>query len=270
MKKFIITLAAAFLTGAAAFANPESEETEVVPFDRGIGISTTVFIPKGTVGSGVAFSYNNYNLGQGIGDAGYSALFSLIGDVHGTMQSWGVAPWFSYFVADNFSIGLRFDYDRSQFGLGNASIALGDLANFSLSDFYFLKHSYTGALTGRYYIPFADSKRFAMFTEVRAVGGYGQSETYKVENGLKFGTYQDIYKFELGLVPGISVFVTNEVAVEVSVGLLGFNYSRTVQTTNQVDVSVMESSGANFKINPLSVGLGLSFYIPTGVNRPKK
>ena len=50
----------------------------------------------------------------------------------------------------------------------------------------------------------------------------------------------------------------------------GFNYNKTVQTTNQIDKSVMESSGANFKINPLSVGLGLSFYIPTGVNRPKK
>ena len=70
--------------------------------------------------------------------------------------------------------------------------------------------------------------------------------------------------------PGISVFVTNDVAVEMSVGLLGFNYNKTVQTTNQVDVSVMESSGANFKINPLSLSLGLSFYIPTGDNRPNK
>ena len=270
MKKIIITLAATLFAGVTAFANTDEAQSDVQPFDRGIGISTTTFIPKGTVGAGVAFSYNNYNLGQGAADAGYSALFSLIGDVHGSMQSWGVAPWFSYFVADNFSLGVRFDYDRSQFGLGNATISLGDLANFSLSDFNFLKHSYTGAITGRYYIPFANSKRFAMFTEVRAIGGYGQSETYKVTDGEKYGTYQDIYKFELGLVPGVSVFVTNDVAVEVSVGLMGFNYNKTVQTTNQVDKSVMESSGANFKINPLSVGLGLSFYIPTGVNRPKK
>lgn len=258
------------MTCAAAMATTdESENTQQVPFDRGIGISTTTFIPKGTVGSGVAFSYNNYNIGQGFQDAGYSALFSLLGDIHGNMQSWGVAPWVSYFLADNFAVGVRFDYNRSAFGLGNASVALGDLANFSLSDIHFLKQSYTGAITGRYYIPFANSKRFAMFTEVRAIGGYGQSESYKNQDGEKYGTYQDIYKFELGLVPGLSVFVTNEVAVEVSVGLLGFNYNKTVQTTNQVETSVMESSGANFKINPLSIGLGLSFYIPTGVNRVK-
>lgn len=270
MKKIIITIAVALIAGVAAAAKTDRQTAPKELFDRGIGISTTTFIPKGTVGAGVAFSYNNYNIGQGAADAGYSALFSLIGNIHGNMQTWGVAPWVSYFLADNFSLGLRFDYDRSSFGLGNASIALGDIANFSIKDFYFLKQSYTGAITGRYYIPIADSKRFAMFAELRAIGGYGQSETYKVEDSEKFGTYQDIYKFELGLVPGISVFVTNDVAIELSVGLMGFNYNKTVQTTNQVDESVMESSGANFKINPLSLGLGLSFYIPTGENRVKK
>lgn len=265
-----MTMAAVVFAGVAAYAGNDVAEEEKVPFDRGIGISTTTFIPKGTVGAGVAFSYNNYNIGQGAADAGYSMLFSLLSDINGSMQTWGVAPWVSYFLADNFSIGVRFDYDRSSFGLGNASISLGDLANFSVSDFHLLKQSYTGAITGRYYIPISNSKRFAMFTEVRAIGGYGQSETYKVEGEEKYGTYQDIYKFELGLVPGISVFVTNDVAIEVSVGLMGFNYNKTVQVTNQVDKSIMESSGANFKINPLSLGLGLSFYIPTGENRPKK
>ena len=253
MKKIIITLATVLFTGVTAFAG-----------------TTSTFIPKGTIGGGVTFSYNDYNLGQGLNDAGYSALFSLIGDVHGSLQSWGAAPWISYFVADNLAIGARFDYGRSSFDLGNASVALGDLANFSLSDYHFLKQSYMGAITGRYYIPFANSKRFAMFAEVRALGGYGQSETYQIQEDQKYGTYQDIYKFELGLVPGLSVFMTDEVAVEVAVGLLGFNYNRTVQTTNQVDVSVMESCGANFKINPLSLELGLSFYIPTGANRAKK
>ena len=270
MKKIIITMAAALFAGVSAFAANEVEESENKPFDRGIEISTSTFIPKGTIGGGISFSYNDYTLGQGAGDAGYTALFSLIGDVHGGFQTWGVAPWISYFVADNFALGVRFDYDRASFGLGNASIALGDLANFSLSDYHFLKQSYTGAITGRYYIPFANSKRFAMFTELRALGGYAQSETYQNKDGEKYGTYQDIYKFELGLVPGISVFVTNQVAVEVAVGLLGFNYNKTEQTTNQVDFSVMEKSGANFRINPLSLELGLSFYIPTGANRAKK
>ena len=272
MNRFIVVVSALFLASVTASASisGESGESAQEKFDRGIGISTTTFIPKGSVGAGVAFSYNNYLVGNGANDSGFSALMSLIGGLHGELLTFGVAPWASYFVMDNLSVGVRFDYDRTSLGLGNASISLGDLANFSISDFHFLKQSYTGAITGRYFVPIANSKRFAMFAELRAIGGYAQSENYKVDGEDKFGTYQDIYKFELGLVPGISVFVTDEVSVELSIGLMGFNYNKTVQTTNQVEQSVMESSGANFKINPLALGLGLSFYIPTGENKPKK
>ena len=108
-----------------------------------------------------------------------------------------------------------------------------------------------------------------MFTEVRAAGGYGQSESYNVDGDDKYGTYQDIYKFSLGIVPGLAVFVTDAVAFEVSVGLLGFNWQKVEQTTNQVDKSVMTSSGANCKINLMSIDFGLSFYIPTGQNKTK-
>ena len=262
MNRFLTAISAFFLASVCAFAATEKEEAEQEKFDRGIGISTTTFIPKGSVGTGVAFSYNNYELGNGANDAGYS-LLSLISGVQADMFTFGVAPWVSYFVADNLSVGARFDYSRSSLGLGNATIALGDLFNMSLSDYHFLKQSYTGAITGRYYVPIANSKRFAMFAELRAIGGYGQSETYKQEGANKYGTYQDIYQFELGLVPGITVFVTDWASVELAVGLMGIDYNKVVQTTNQVQVSVMESSSANFKINPLALSLGLSFYLPT-------
>ena len=76
--------------------------------------------------------------------------------------------------------------------------------------------------------------------------------------------------FELGAVPGVSAFITNEVALEISVGLLGFDYQKVVQVTNQVEKSQMEKSGANFKINLFSINFGMSFYLPTGQHRPKK
>ena len=268
MKKiFIAILTLGFLSVFSAFSK---EKEPVEPFDRGIGMSRSVFIPKGTVGAGVSFSYNNYSIGNSTDDAGYAMLFSLFQDIHGNMMSFGVAPYASYFIADNLSVGVRFDYDRSSLGLGNANISLGDAMSFTLNNFHYFKQSYTGSVTLRNYMPIADSRRFALFTEVRATGGYAQSETYKLDEGDKFGTYQDIYQFELGLVPGITAFVTNEVAVEVSIGLLGFNYQKVEQVTNQVERSEMENSGANFKINLFSIGFGMSFYIPTGAHRVKK
>ena len=254
----------------SALHRSKKQKKEVVPFDRGIGRSKSVFIPKGTIGAGVSFSYNNYSIGNAAADAGYSMLFNLLGDIHGNLLSFGISPYASYFIADNLSVGARFDYDRSSMGLNNLSLSLSDELGFSVKDFNYFKQTYTGALTLRTYLPFANSKRFAMFTEIRATGGYGQAESYKLDEGDKFGTYQDIYSFELGLVPGLCAFVTNEVALEVAVGLLGFNYQKVAQHTNQVDYSEMERSGANFKLNIFSISFGLSFYIPTGDHRVKK
>ena len=61
--------------------------------------------------------------------------------------------------------------------------------------------------------------------------------------------------------------MTNTIALEVAIGLVGLNYQKVVQKTNQVGVSVMENSGANFRINLLDISLGISFYLPTGKNR---
>ncbi len=269
---FILLLGAVTLTMQAA----GREKKPVEPFDRGIGKSSSVFIPAGTVGAGASFSYNSYSFGNGMNDTGYQMLFSLIQNFQGNLMSFGIAPQVSYFIRDNLAVGARFDYDRSSLGLGNLDLSLSDALSLSVGNFNYLKQSYTGAVTLRNYIPFGQSKRFAMFTELRLTGGYGQSESYKagfdevLEEPYKTGTYQDIYQFEVGVVPGISAFVTNEVALEVSVGLLGFNYQKVEQVTNRVERSEMERNGVNFKINLLAINFGLSFYIPTGAHRMKK
>ena len=274
--KRIFILSVLFLSLGSVLQAADREKRPVEPFDRGIGRSTSVFIPAGTVGAGVSFSYNDYSFGNGLNDTGYQMLFSLIQNFRGNMMSFGIAPHMSYFIRDNLSVGARLDYDRSILGLANLDLALSDALSLSVGNFNYMKQSYTGAVTLRNYIPFGQSRRFAMFTELRLTGGYGQAESYRMgydevlEEGYKSGTYQDIYQFEVGLVPGLSAFVTNEVALEVSVGLLGFNYQKVEQVTNQVERSEMERNGVNFRINLLAINFGLSFYIPTGDHRMKK
>ncbi len=250
-------------------AGSGKEKEDVEPFDRGIGTSSTVFVPKGTVNTGVSFSYNTVDLGQAADDAGYSMLFDLVSGLNGSMYTFGLAPQVSYFVADNLSVGGRFDYDRSSLDLGNASLSLNDDLGFSIADYHMLQHMFSGSLTMRYYMSIADSKRFAIFAEARATGAYGQSKSWKVEGDKKFGTYQQISKGALTFVPGISIFAHDNVAVEVAMGILGINYQRTEQVRNQVEHSVMQTSGANFKINPLSIEIGVSFYFYTGPHSKK-
>lgn len=263
MKRLII-IALLILPVFGCWAGTRKDNGPVEPFDRGIGKSNTVFVPKGTVASGVNFSYSTIELGQAADDAGYSLLFDLVNGVKGSMYSFGLAPHLSYFVIDNLSIGARFDYDRSSLGIGNVALSLGDDLGFGVSDYHLLKHMYSGSFTLRYYVSIADSKRFAIFAEARTTGAYGQSKVWNVEGDDKYGTYQTNLKAALTFVPGICIFAQDNVAVEVAIGILGINYNRTEQIRNQVEHSVMETSGANFRINPLSIEIGTNFYFYTG------
>ena len=57
MKKLLIIIASALVFSNAVMA--EEKGTEV--FDRGVGKMNSVFIPKGYIGGGLAFSYKTYD-----------------------------------------------------------------------------------------------------------------------------------------------------------------------------------------------------------------
>ena len=263
MKKKLLIMVLAVITSSSLVAS-EKEATKT--FDRGVGKMNSVFIPKGYMGGGFTFSYKTFDLGQSANDVGYSMLFSLLSGINGQMNTVGVSPSVSYFVMDNLSVGARFDYNRTDLNLGNLGLSLGDLMSMSIKDYHMLKNMYSSAVTARYYMPIANSKRIAMFGEVRLGFDVGQSVAYQTKDGNNFGTFQSIYGGGLNVVPGLCVFATNEVCVEVAVGVLGINYQYIKQETNLVDTSVMQQSGANFKINPLSISLGMSFYLPVNTS----
>ena len=73
---------------------------------------------------------------------------------------------------------------------------------------------------------------------------------------------QGIFKFEVGFCPGMCIFFTNNIALETSINLLGFTYTRYSQTHNQVETGKFSTTSANFKLNLLSGNLGITFYIP--------
>lgn len=57
------------------------------------------------------------------------------------------------------------------------------------------------------------------------------------------------------------VFLNNYSALEVNVGVLGFNYRNTRSVTDQIYVANRTSKHANFKINLFSITFGVAFYI---------
>ncbi len=254
-------------------------EEDTTFFDRGINRKrggTPTFIPKGTVCLGLTATYVNYDIGNGYDDDGYSMLFSLLQNTSGNYESVGVAAHASYFVRKNMSVGVRFSYDRDWLGIGSLALDLGEDLDFDIEDFSYYKNSYSASVFTRHFIPFGQSRRFALFYELRATYSYGEGKSYSSEYDetldmtFKDGVFTKINKFEFGVIPGIMAFLSDYVAAEVTIGMLGVKYQHNKQIRNQVEVSEMERTSARLKANLFSLGFGVSYYIPTGNQRPKK
>ena len=134
--------------------------------------------------------------------------------------------------------------------------------NFSISNMKYLEHEFSGTGFIRTYMPIGRSKVFGLFNEARITYGYGQGKNSSGEMGTTdySGTYQTVNKLQIGMCPGLTAFITNFAAVEVSVDVLGFDVKWTDQVTNQVETGSRRSSSANFKIDLFSINLGMNFY----------
>ena len=75
------------------------------------------------------------------------------------------------------------------------------------------------------------------------------------------GTMERVNSIQLGLCPGMTAFATDFMAVECSIGVMGLKYKWVNQETNRVEKGKNRLGGANFKINLLSVNIGMTFYL---------
>ena len=187
---------------------------------------------------------------------------ALIEGIESEGYTFRVSPMVAYALRDNMALGARFAYGRTLLKLDKANLSLGDEdsgINLQAKDFYSLKHSYTVSAIWRQYIPLGRNKRFALFNEMQLSVG-GSQARFANDSPVK-GTYETGTTLSLGITPGIVAFATNNMAVEVNVGVMGISYAHTKQVHNQVTVGKRSSSMMNFKVNIFSIGLGMAFYL---------
>ena len=75
------------------------------------------------------------------------------------------------------------------------------------------------------------------------------------------GVHQLDDNLNIGVAPGITCFVNDFTAVEASIAVAGLNFNWYDQKKDQVYDGKRTSSSANFKINLLSIDLGIVFYL---------
>lgn len=217
------------------------------------GIMQSVFIPKGQWMAGGTVSYSEHEEDN--------LNFLVIKNVEGLGYTFNVSPYVGYFFKDNVAAGLRFGYNRTYLDMANFELNLGEDFNISLKDLYYLEHEYQVSGFLRTYMPIGKSKIFGLFNEVRLTYAYGVGKNSTGSNTEYDGTFERTHNLQIGIAPGMTAFVTDWSAVEVSVGVMGYNFKWQKQTTNQIESGMRRTSSGNFKINLFSINIGMTFYL---------
>lgn len=239
------------LATIAASADAQKKPRKIQRIDRELQGRT--FIPKGQWMSGGSVSYKETSQDN--------LNFLVLKNVEGDGYTFKVSPCVGYFFKDNMAAGVRFAYNRTYMNLENFELNLGEDFNISLKDLYYLEHKYEVSGFLRTYMSLGNSKIFGLFNECRLTYGHSTGKNSTGSGTDYDGTFERAHNLQIGISPGLTAFVMEFAAVEVSLNVMGFNFKWQDQKTNQVESGKQRISGGNFKIDLFSVNIGMIFYL---------
>ncbi len=248
------SLAVADTLHSEVTAQSEAVRHRLMRKQRGVSNLKTQIVPVGQWVFGGTLSYSTHS------NSDYKLL--VVEGINSEGYTFKVSPLIGYSVKQNSLIGLRFAYSRSLTDLDKAAVHIGEgdgALNFDFDYYYSLKHSYEVMAIWRQYIPLGRNRRFALFSEFQLTMSGSQSKF--AEGSPIRGTYAKGFNVGFGVNPGVVAFITNNMALELNIGVLGINYSTTHQVHNQVTVGDTQSSFMNFSVNIFSIGVGMAFYL---------
>lgn len=228
-----------------------TEKKELEEFEP--EIESVVFVPKGQWVAGFSISYSQSDQNK--------YQFLIFENITGDTYQFKVSPMVCYIFRNDMGAGGRFAYSRSLTKLAKGDIILDSETNYSVEQLYRLSHNYYGTAIMRNYFSIGKSRRFGFFNELQLQLGGGQSKLTQGAGTSLTGTYERNFSVDVGLVPGLALFLNDYSAIEVNVGVLGFSYTSTKAVKDQIYVSTRNSKSANFRINLFSIMFGVAFYL---------
>lgn len=222
-----------------------------VEFER--GLEQVTFVPKGQWITGVNVSYTQSDFDN--------YRFLILENLSGDTYSFKVSPMLFYAFQDNLAAGARTAYTRSRTRLNSADITMDGEPLLSTSDAFLISQDYYGTAALRNYVSLGRSMRFAFFNEFQLQLGGGQSKIVSGSGNDITGTYSDNFSLNVGLAPGMLMFLNNYSALEVNVGVLGFSYRNRRLATDQIYLANTKTKSANFQVNLFSIAFGVAFYL---------
>ena len=249
----------------------------------------TVFIPKGNWSMGVSGGYRSFEAGGNEAGDGFSIL-SLLNIGNGYLRTYNVSPSFSYFLADDLSLGISLDYSgysldtdirldfRNMFDINNIVSELDDpqtqeeikemssVLNVRLSGRHMVRNAWGESLKLRKYLSFFGSNTFAIFGEARLYGSFAYIESCPIDAAgayqLNKGRTSYVWDAGLKLAGGLCVRLRDNSAITLSIPLIGANYQYTSQhKTNTLNDAHMSSFSISRDLDYLALQVGYVHYI---------
>lgn len=222
-----------------------------VEFKR--GLEQVKFIPKGQWITGVSVSFSQSD------QKDYQ--FLIVENLSGDTYTFKVTPMLMYAFKNDMAIGGKFAYTRTRTRLDNADVKMSSDDSYSIDNLYAISQNYSAMAAYRNYFSLGNNRRFGFFNEMQLQVGGGESKICNGSGDDLTGTFERSWNINVGLAPGMIMFLNNYSAIEVNVGVLGFNYTSTKATTDRVYVAHRDGKSANFRINLFSITFGVAFYL---------
>ena len=221
-------------------------------FDR--GLFNYIFIPRNKWGFGITASYGELNTDD-------VQVLSILKDVDFNGKMYSIRPYLSYFIRNNQSVGLKFNYNRGIADLGRLAVDFDDDLNVPLRDVSYYQQSFGIGAFYRNYVGLDHNGRFSIFNEVELGFSSGSSRFRRLYNSEPRDTRTTSTEVSLNFSPGVCVFIQEYVSFNVSFGVFGLKMRKEKQLTNGIDEGSRFTSGANFRFNIFNINFGMMVVI---------
>lgn len=237
----------------------EGDTTNLIIRDKNIGrynrgLFNYLFIPKKSWQFGVTASYGEFSSDD-------LQMFDLLDNFDFTGHTFSIKPYISYFIRNNFSIGMRIVYSNGRADLGALKMDFDEDLSLDISDVRYRSESLTAAIFARQYIGLSRNGRFGVFNELELSFASGNSDFRRNYDGVPKTTNTTYSDLRLNFSPGLCVFINDYVSFNIAFAVVGFYLKNEKQSVDGVYSGNRLTSGANFKFNIFNINFGLGIHL---------
>lgn len=161
-----------------------------------------------------------------------------------------------YFITPTLALGGAVQYDESR------TTKITQDSDGILSDIQEAGSIITTSVYSKFFIPLSPNKRFNLYS-IAGVGWIADRNTAEnFSQNVLTRTYTNKNTIQLGLSPGVQVFIIDGFATEVGVNVAGFSGSTKKVSVNGDDSSAVNTFDLDLKINILTLNISFYYYFP--------